>query len=167
MTSTEYTSNPNFSNQSVFKDQKIFYPDKKDSKLFSRNPSYIFLNPLNNFNFNSQFSFKNAPIRERFNSSDFVKIAEENNFLNKSFFPIKNMNKDQSILGFPSLEYSREPSRFHFKNSNLGNAFGKGLKLETNDFLLNLVGQDNEKKIQKRKNFLRENLMINKKIFAK
>ena len=153
MTSTEYASNPNFSSQSVFKDQIKFCPDKRDSKLFSTNPSYIFLNPLNNFNFNSQFSYKNAPIRERLNSSDFIKSTEGSNFFNKSFFPIKNMNKGKSILGFPSLDYSREPSRFHFKNSNLGNEYGKGLKLETNDFLLNLVGEDNEKEDPKGEEF--------------
>ena len=160
MTSTEYTSNRKYSSQSVFKDPKKYYQEKEDSKIFSKHPSYIFFNPLNNFNFNSQLSFKNIPIRERYSNIDFIKSFGDNKLFTKPFLPMKNMNGSQTFLGFPSLEHSREQSGIMSKKSNLGNENGKSLKFEVNDFLLNLVEKDDEQEKEEPK----EESIFNRKI---
>ena len=144
MTSSDYTSNPKFSSESIFKNQMKYFPQKQESNPPSRTPSNFFPFPINNYNFSSQFLNKNLPIRrERLNSFCSNKSDQDNKLFTKSFFQMQNMNTHYSFNDFPIPEISREQSRVQSKISNFGQEYGKNLQLPKR-FLFDLVEQENE-----------------------
>ena len=181
MTSAKHTSNQMSSIQSVFKDNKNYYPQKINSIISCTGPSSLDQPSRSNFFVASDFSKKNFPIRERFNSFNSFNNEKEDDLSRKPFLYRYNSNLFQSFLDFHFLNNSREQSQFQLKPSNIKLENKKYLKVEPNNLLLNLVGNENENEQEKEEpksgilfgnfgkkiNFTRNHILSNDNIIIK
>ena len=141
MTSTENCSNQKSFSQSVFKDKVFGIPYKLNNIPSSLRQTNWASRPMSNFIFNSNFSNKNLPFRERLNSFNSFNNEKEDDLYKKPFMYIHNSNLEPSFFDFKYRNLSREKSRFQSNNSQEKNNI---IKLEPNNLLLNLVQPENE-----------------------
>ena len=148
MTSTDYASNQKFSSRSAFKDHIKGYQLNPVSRSYSRNPSLIKPQFLNNYAYISKISLtKNSNI-ERINSFCSFK-SEEHNELFENFFnlsQLKNMRPFSYDFPMETLfkDYANikpyQPKEINNEKSKKGKAF----KLDLSKISLDYDKPENE-----------------------
>ena len=98
MTSTENCSNQKSFSQSVFKDKVYGIPYKLNNIPSSLRQTNWASRPMSNFIFNSNFSNKNLPFRERLNSFNSFNNEKEDDLYKKPFMYIHNSNLEPSFF---------------------------------------------------------------------
>ena len=132
MTSSEYASNHKTSIQSVFKDKIDYFSNKQESNP----PSYFVPPPINNINFNSNFSTKGFPYRERINTFNFKKNDNDDEINKNFFFPPPFQIKAPSFFEFQFPNPSRGQSGFMHKIP-----YGNPTKFESKKYIFDYISE--------------------------